>query len=106
MTKYLLTSVFICSSIFCTHASASDITEKEKAAYIEGCKKGLSQAKTNFDAQDIEMLCSDPNLKGKPNESASDKSRRMRLIKKTNEDQDRMTSNATRRKEEAGGGAK
>lgn len=100
MTKFLLSSVFICSSVIFTHAFAGDITKEEMAAYMEGCKKGLSQAKTNFDAKDIEMLCSDPYLKGKPNESASDKARRMRLINKTNEDKERVLSNWTKSKDD------
>ena len=99
MTKFLLPSVLIFLSAG-SYVMASDISKGEMAAYMEGCRKGLSQAKTTFDSKDIEMLCSDPYLKGKPNESAADKARRMRLINKTNEDKERVMSNWVKSKDD------
>lgn len=81
------------SSLVVTQVKASDkISKSEMAAYMAGCRKGLSQANSNWDRKDIEMLCSDPYLTGKPNESAKDKARRMRLINQTNEAKVKMMS--------------
>lgn len=93
MTKFLLMVVFVCSSIFGFQATAEEISSDEMAAYLEGCKHALSQAKPNWDHKDIDMICGDPYLQGKANESADDKARRMRLINQTNEDKERIMSN-------------
>jgi len=97
VTKYLLiaTSAIICS-VCSSEAMAADISKDEMAAYMTGCRQALAQAKTNYDHKDIEMLCSDPYLQGKPNESAADRARRMKLIKRTDEDKARVMKSWTR----------
>ncbi len=100
MLKCFLIFSYITVSLLGSLASASDLSKEEMNLYLQGCIRGLSQAKTNFDAKDIEMLCSDPYLQGKPNESASDKARRMKLINRTNEDKIRMMSNLTKSKDD------
>ncbi len=100
MFKYLLIVAVACSSILAIQVKADEVCKDELIAYIEGCKKGLSQAKPNWDHKDIEMLCSDPYLQGKANESDEDKSRRMSLINKTNEDKKKMLLKLNRSKDE------
>lgn len=98
MTKFLLTFVFAASCSFLSKANATEkhvdfkVPKEAMAAYMAGCKKGLAQANSKMDRKDIEMLCSDPFLTGKSNESAQDKARRMKLINKSNEDKEKMTA--------------
>lgn len=96
MAKFLLTVAFVFSSIFYFRAQAEGMSKDEMDAYMKGCRHALRQAKTSYDGKDIEMLCSDPYLKGKPNESAADKARRMKLIQKTDEDKARFMKSWTR----------
>lgn len=100
MTKFLLTFVFVCSSVFYSQAKAEKFSAKEMAAYMEGCRKALAQANSTWDRKDIDMLCSDPYLKGKPNESKADKARRMKLIGKTDEAKEKMMSKYVQSKDE------
>lgn len=92
--------VLIGTTFFQNNVHAEDISKADLAAFVEGCKHALSQAKPNWDHKDIEMLCSDPYLQGKKNESATDKARRMRLIKKTNEDKERILNAASQSKDD------
>jgi hypothetical protein len=78
---------FLCVGVF---AADSGMSNAEMKAYLAGCKKALSQAKPDWNPKDVNMICADPYLKGKPNESKEDRARRMRLIEKTNKDKERM----------------
>ncbi len=99
MAKFFLTLIFVCSSVFYAHAHAEKFSAKEMAANMAGCRKALSQADAKIDRKDIEMLCSDPYLTGKPNESKADKARRMKLISKTDDAKAKMMSQYTQSKE-------
>jgi hypothetical protein len=52
-------------------------------SYMKNCKKLIFEQDPGKDPKDVDMLCSDPYLKGKPNESSDDEIRRKRLIKET-----------------------
>jgi hypothetical protein len=52
--------------------------------YLAGCKKILLEKDPGKDPKDVEMLCNDPYLKGKPGASYDDEVRRKRLINETN----------------------
>ena len=89
MTKYLSIALVTACSIYSADAKAEQFTTPMKS-FMSGCTQALRQAKTDYNSKEIEMLCSDPYLRGTPDESAEDKALRMTLIKKTDEDKIRV----------------
>jgi len=61
------------------------MSKAEFATYMANCKKTWLESDPKKDSKDVEMLCRDPYLNGKPNESKSDRARRERLIQETDE---------------------
>lgn len=92
MTKLFLI-IFLSLAGAAVFAQNSDLPEGMSKAdydtYLAGCKKMILDANPKRNAKDVDMLCSDPYLNGKPNESKEDKSRRKRLLKETNNEKNK-----------------
>lgn len=86
--KKLIFMVVVVLTSLSVHAKDADLpkgmSKKEYDEYIAGCKKMILEAQPGKDAKEVDMLCSDPYLKGKANESREDKARRLRLLDETN----------------------
>ncbi|MGZ3772568.1 MAG: hypothetical protein ACXVCY_16325 [Pseudobdellovibrionaceae bacterium] len=67
------------------NGAPDEMSKPEYDSYIKNCKKLVLEADPGKDPKDAEMLCRDPNLKGKSNESYDDQVRRKRLIKETDD---------------------
>lgn len=62
----------------------------DAAEFTKLCKKLLLENDPGKDPADADMLCTDPYLSGKPNESHDDEVRRKRLIEETNQAKHKM----------------
>ncbi len=58
-----------------------EMSKEEYDGYMKACKKMILESDPGKEPKDVDMLCSDPYLNGKPDESYDDQVRRKRLIK-------------------------
>ncbi|WP_413612329.1 hypothetical protein [Bdellovibrio sp. HCB-110] len=82
--KQLLFFIFFLAS-GTAFSQGAGVSKPDFEKYVSDCKKMFMQSQPNKDSKDVDMLCRDPYLKGKPNESREDKVRRQRLLRETNE---------------------
>ncbi len=62
----------------------------DAADFIKMCKKMLLENDPGKDPADADMLCNDPYLNGKPNETHDEEVRRKRLIQEANQAKTKM----------------